>query len=332
MTDLEEKIFRSENRTDMEQKQTAGQRERVPEKLKQALRSRLGENRVLADEPMRLHTSFRIGGPADLFVMPSSAEELGEALALCREQKAPYYIIGNGTNLLIADEGWHGVVIQLGKQMSRVTVSGDTVNAQAGALLSSISKEALRASLTGFEFASGIPGTIGGAAVMNAGAYGGELKDVTETVTVMTPDGEVRVLPGDRMQFGYRTSIVAEKAYVVLGAVLRLKEGKEEEIRGRMEELKEKRVSKQPLDLPSAGSTFKRPEGNFAGKLIMEAGLSGFCVGGAMVSPKHCGFVVNKGGASAADVCELMKQIRERVYQSSGVLLEPEVKMLGIGL
>ena len=313
----------------MEQKNTFGPDMRIPGIAEERLLAFLGPEKAIAQEPMSRHTSFRIGGPADLFVMPASGEELAETLKICREHETPYYIIGNGTNLLVSDEGWHGVVIQIGKQMSRVTVDQCTVTAEAGALLSVISKEALRTSLTGFEFASGIPGTIGGAAVMNAGAYGGELKDVTQTVRVMNSYGEEKILSAEEMQFGYRTSVIAGSDYIVLGAVLRLEEGDAGAIRARMEELKEKRVSRQPLDLPSAGSTFKRPEGNFAGKLIMEAGLSGFTVGGAQVSPKHCGFVVNTGGATAADVCELMKQVRERVFAASGILLEPEVKMLG---
>lgn len=213
--------------------------------------------------------------------------------------------------------------------MSEISVKGEFVTAQAGALLSAIAAKAAGESLAGFEFASGIPGTIGGAAVMNAGAYGGEMKDVLEQVTVLTKEGELLTIPREELDMGYRTSKVAKNQYIVLEAVIHLAHGEQEKIREKMNELKEKRTTKQPLEYPSAGSTFKRPEGYFAGKLIEEAGLRGFQVGGAQVSEKHCGFVINKDNATAAEVRELIRQVSERVKANSGVTLEPEVKMLG---
>ncbi len=287
------------------------------------------EKNVLTDEPMKKHVTFRVGGAADYFVSPESAEEVQKIILLCKEKGMPYYILGNGSNLLVSDSGYRGVIIQIYKSMSDISVEGELVKAQAGALLSAIAAQAAAASLTGFEFASGIPGTIGGAAVMNAGAYGGEMKDVIEQVTVLTKDGEILVIPGEKMEMGYRTSIVAKNQYIVLEAVIRLAHGEQEQIRAKMEELKEKRTTKQPLEYPSAGSTFKRPEGYFAGKLIEDAGLRGFQVGGAQVSEKHCGFVINKDQATAAEVRELIRQVSERVRENSGVTLEPEVKMLG---
>lgn len=289
----------------------------------------LAPERVLTDEPMNRHTTFRIGGPADYFVMPSSEEELKQVLSVCREEEIPYYIIGNGSNLLVSDHGYRGVIIQIYKEMNEVRVEGNRIYAQAGALLSKIAMEALGAGLSGFEFAHGIPGTLGGACVMNAGAYGGEMKDVLLDVTVIDENGDLKKIAKEDLELGYRTSIIAKKGYIVVGATIELKEGDREEIRGLMNELKEKRVSKQPLEFPSAGSTFKRPEGYFAGKLIQDSGLRGFRVGGAMVSEKHCGFVINAGDATAADVNNLMKQVSDIVQEKFGVPMEPEVKRLG---
>ena len=288
-----------------------------------------GREQVLVDERMDRHTTFRIGGPADFFVIPETIEQLAQTVRICREQKVPFYILGNGSNLLVGDKGYRGVIIQVYKNLNAVHTDGQVISAQAGAMLSVIAKQALAHGLAGFEFTSGIPGTLGGAVVMNAGAYGGEMKDIIRKVTVLTPEGKIQTIPGDQMEFGYRTSIVEKKSLIVLSAVIELENGNSEEIRSRMEELKRKRTSRQPLELPSAGSTFKRPQGYFAGKLIMDAGLQGFTVGGAQVSEKHCGFVVNRGGASAADVRELMRQVTEKVQERFGVTLEPEVKMLG---
>ena len=288
-----------------------------------------GEKNILKDEPMSAHTTFRIGGPADYFAMPSSAEEIRRIVALCIEQEVPYYIIGNGSNLLVADKGYRGVIIQIFKNMKDIQVEGESIRAQAGALLSKVAAAAYEAGLEGFEFASGIPGTLGGAVRMNAGAYGGEMKQVLKSAEVLTPEGEVLTLPVEEMKMGYRTSIVSRMDYVVLGAEIALREGNKEEIRAKMDELKEKRVSKQPLEFGSAGSTFKRPEGYFAGKLIEDAGLRGFRVGNAQVSEKHCGFVINRGGATAREVAELMETVARRVEENSGVRLEPEVKKIG---
>lgn len=284
---------------------------------------------ILTDELMSRHTTFRVGGPADFFVTPKTKEDVRDVIRVCKEVGMPYYIIGNGSNLLVSDAGYRGVIIQIYKEMNEVKVEGDLVKAQAGALLSGIAAKALGAELTGFEFASGIPGTIGGACVMNAGAYGGEMKDVLESVTVLTGEGKIIELGRNELELGYRTSVIAKKGYIVLGAVLKLERGDGEKIKTYMDELKEKRVTKQPLEYPSAGSTFKRPEGYFAGKLIEDAGLRGFQVGGAQVSEKHCGFVINRDHATAADIMELMRQVQIRVKENSGVDLEPEVKRLG---
>lgn len=287
-----------------------------------------GEN-VRRQEPMSLHTTFRIGGPADLFVMPGSIQAVADSIRICKETQTPYAVIGNGSNLLVSDAGYRGVIIQIGRNLNQITGNGEEIRAQAGAMLSVIAKTALSESLTGFEFASGIPGTLGGAVVMNAGAYGGEMKDVLTEVTVLTREGEIRTIPAEKLELGYRTSLAAKNGWIILEAVLRFQKGDAEAIRSRMEELKVQRVTKQPLDLPSAGSTFKRPEGYFAGKLIMDAGLRGFTVGGAQISEKHCGFVINKGGATAEDVRNLICAVQKKVQEDAGVKLEPEVKFLG---
>ena len=289
----------------------------------------IAKDSILTDEPMSRHTTFRVGGPADFFVTPKAKEEVRDVIRICKEAGMPYYIIGNGSNLLVSDAGYRGVIVQIYKEMNEVKVEGDLVKAQAGALLSGIAAKALGAELSGFEFASGIPGTIGGACVMNAGAYGVEMKDVLESVTVLTGEGKIIELGRNELELGYRTSVIAKKGYIVLGAVLKLERGDGEKIKTYMDELKEKRVTKQPLEYPSAGSTFKRPEGYFAGKLIEDAGLRGFQVGGAQVSEKHCGFVINRDHATAADIMELMRQVQIRVKENSGVDLEPEVKRLG---
>lgn len=287
------------------------------------------KQRVLTEEPMQRHTTFRTGGPAQYFVVPKSAEEVQKIVALCRCMGMPYYILGNGSNLLVSDKGYRGTIIQLYKEMSNIEVEDAIIRVQAGALLSKIGSVALESGLTGFEFAAGIPGTAGGAVVMNAGAYGGEMKDILLSATVLDRDGTILTLSNEELKLGYRTSVVAEKGYIVLGAEFRLQKGEKDVIRDKMDELKEKRVSKQPLEYPSAGSTFKRPEGYFAGKLIQDAGLRGFRIGGAQVSEKHCGFVINREQATAADIMELMKQVSDKVMQQFGVELEPEVKLLG---
>ena len=293
------------------------------------LKDMIEERRVYVDEPMKKHTTFRVGGPADYFVVPKTKEEVKNIVALCREFDMPYYVLGNGSNLLVGDKGYRGVIIQIYKEMNHIQVEGDRMKVQAGALLSKIGSAAFEAGLTGFEFAAGIPGTMGGAVVMNAGAYGGEMKDVLFSVTVLTPEGEVLTLSNKELELGYRTSIVAKKNYIVLEVTLALQKGEKDAIKARMDELRIQRTTKQPLEYPSAGSTFKRPEGYFAGKLIQDAGLRGFQVGGAQVSEKHCGFVINKENATAADVLELMRQVSAIVKEKFGVELEPEVKRLG---
>lgn len=289
----------------------------------------LGRDHVLTDEPMKQHTTFKIGGPADYFLVPETGEEVGEIIKICRKTDTPYFILGNGSNLLVGDGGYRGAVIQVYRNMSAVTVEGTTITAQAGALLSAVAAAAKNASLTGFEFAGGIPGTVGGAAVMNAGAYGGEMKDVLVEVTVMDAEGKIFAIPAEKLELGYRTSVIKKAGYIVLEAKIRLKEGDQEAIRERMKELTIQRTTKQPLEYPSAGSTFKRPEGYFAGKLVMDSGLRGYQVGGARVSEKHCGFVINAGDATAKDVRTLMDNVRDIVYEKYGVTLEPEVKFLG---
>ena len=302
---------------------------RMNQELGKKLLSILKEEQVKKDEPMKSHTTFRVGGPADYFVTPQTAEEVAKVIEACTQEIVPYYIVGNGSNLLVSDKGYEGVIIQIYKQMNQVKVEGAQIHAQAGALLSMIAKRALDAELTGFEFAAGIPGTLGGACVMNAGAYGGEMKDVLKSVTVLTDKGEVKTLAKEELELGYRTSVIAKKGYIVLEAVLELQKGEKEKIQAVMDDLKERRVTKQPLEYPSAGSTFKRPEGYFAGKLIQDAGLRGFQVGGAQVSEKHCGFVINKDQATASDVMNLMNQVSDKVYEEFGVRLQPEVKRLG---
>ena len=289
----------------------------------------LGEERVFTGEAMSRHTTFKIGGPADYFLMPDKDTDVGRIVKICKESAIPYFILGNGSNLLVGDGGYRGAVIQIYKNMSALTVEGTEITVQAGALLSSVAAAAKNAALTGFEFAGGIPGTMGGAVVMNAGAYGGEMKDVLTEVTVMDEEGEIVTLPADKLELGYRTSIIKTAGYIVLEAKLQLKEGNPEVIRETMKDLTIRRTTKQPLEYPSAGSTFKRPEGYFAGKLIMDAGLRGFTVGGAQVSEKHCGFVVNRGNATATDVWELICEVKRRVKEMTGVELEPEVKLLG---
>ena len=289
----------------------------------------IDKEHVLLDEPMKKHTTFRVGGTADYFVMPRTIEEVKGVVGLCQKENLPYYILGNGSNLLVGDKGYRGVIIQIYKEMTEITVDGDKICAQAGALLSKVGSVALDAGLAGFEFAAGIPGAVGGAVVMNAGAYGGEMKDILASATVLTDEGNVLKLTNDELELGYRTSVIAKQNYIVLEAEYQLKSGDKAAIRARMDELKLQRVTKQPLEYASAGSTFKRPEGYFAGKLIQDAGLRGFQVGGAQVSEKHCGFVINKGDATAADIVELMRQVSEKVYQEFGVTLEPEVKRLG---
>ena len=290
----------------------------------------IGEDKVHCNEEMSRHTTFRLGGPADCLVQPEDADELREILKICAEENVPYFVLGNGSNLLVADSGYRGLIIQLFRNMAGIEVSGDIITAQTGSLLTQIAARAAGEGLTGFEFASGIPGTLGGACIMNAGAYGGEMKDVLLSVTAMDSDGRIITIDRKDLDMGYRHSALMDGGYIVLSARIKLKHGEPEEIRAVMEELKQRRTSKQPLELPSAGSTFKRPTGYFAGKLIQDAGLRGYSLGGAQVSEKHCGFVVNTGCATAQDVYRLIRHVQNEVKMKFGVNLEPEVRFLGI--
>ncbi len=293
------------------------------------LQKLVGTEQVWAQEPMKKHTTFRVGGCARYLVEPGDVQQLSAVVNACREQKVPYYVVGNGSNLLVSDAGYNGVIIHLFKNMSEIRTEGNHMILQAGALLARAARTACREGLSGLEFASGIPGTVGGALVMNAGAYGGEMKDVVSRVTVLTSEGEPREYTKEQMAFGYRRSRLTEESGIVLETEFTLHPGRTEEIQARMEELKEKRVLKQPLEYASAGSTFKRPEGHFAGKLIEDAGLRGFRIGDAQVSEKHCGFVINRGNASASEIAEVIRQVQDRVYAHSGVRLQTEVKFLG---
>ncbi len=287
-----------------------------------------GEAFVLENEPMSRHTTFRVGGPADLFVMPDR-KNFAAVVDCCRQNGVPYCVIGNGSNLLCGDGGVEGVVIEIGKRMAAIEIDETRVIAEAGALLTNIAAAAAQEGLTGFEFAAGIPGSIGGAAVMNAGAYGGEMKDIISDATILQQDGTVRTIPARQLGFSYRHSVIPGEGWLVCSVTLSLQKGRKADINEKMSELGKKRAEKQPLEYPSAGSTFKRPEGYFAGKLIEDAGLRGCLCGDAQVSEKHCGFVINKGNATAADIRNLMTHIQTTVRDRFGVELEPEVKFIG---
>lgn len=296
--------------------------------LTEKLKDRLPGLDLRLREPMRAHTTFRIGGEADVFVSPGR-EELAEVLAIAKEEQVPVTIIGNGSNLLVGDKGIRGLVVEIGAAMADISVEGNQVTAGAGALLSQAAGKALQAGLGGMEFAAGIPGSVGGAVTMNAGAYGGEMRDILRQVTVMTREGHLRQLEVEELDLSYRHSCISEKDYIVIEAVFALTPKPKEEIRARMTDLAGRRREKQPLEYPSAGSTFKRPEGYFAGKLIMDAGLRGYRIGDAQVSEKHCGFVINRGNATAEEVKTLMRDVQNKVYEQYGVTLEPEVRLIG---
>lgn len=297
--------------------------------IKKLLEERLAPDSVCTDELMSRHTTFRIGGPASVFVTPKSEKDLVTAIEICRSQGAPYFILGNGSNLLVSDQGYDGVVVHIGSDLRDISVEGTEITAKTGAMLSQVAHAALAHGLTGMEFAAGIPGSLGGACMMNAGAYGGEMSQILVGVRALDDKGQIVELAADQLELGYRHSIMMEKQYVVLGARIHLEKGNPEKIQAQMDELKEKRIAKQPLEYPSAGSTFKRPEGAFAGKLIMDAGLRGFRIGDAMVSEKHCGFVVNAGKATAEDVCGVISHVQQVVMEKYGKELEPEIRFLG---
>ena len=297
--------------------------------LYQELCGILGEENVFTKEPMSRHTTFRAGGPADFFVTPEKEGQVRKTLSLLKEAQVPRYIMGNGSNLLVGDRGYRGVILQICKKMNRIRIQDTVIQAQAGALLSKIAAEAQAKRLTGFEFASGIPGSLGGAAMMNAGAYGGEMKQVLIQAQILNASGEIEDVQAEEMELGYRSSVFSRNGGVILSASIQLEPGDPSAIQSRMEELKFLRTSKQPLEYPSAGSTFKRPEGWFAGKLIEDAGLKGFSVGGAQVSEKHCGFIINRENATSSDIIELCRQVRDKVKAKFGVELEMEIKRLG---
>ena len=301
----------------------------VDSSLIKDLRALIGAQDVLEYEPMCDHTSFRIGGPADVFAIPRSREQAAGAIAACRAAQVPVYVMGHGSNLLVSDAGLSGVVVQISGNMTDIAVEGNAICAEAGASNAKVAATACKAGLAGFEFAAGIPGALGGAAVMNAGAYGGEFRDVCFEVDCLAPSGKLVRLNAEQAGWGYRTSRIADEGMVVLGARIRLQSDDPAAIQARMDDLAERRRSKQPLELPSAGSTFKRPEGDFAGRLIQEAGMQGHRVGAAQVSTKHAGFVVNLGGATAADVLQVIRDVRRAVDEKFGVLLQPEVKLWG---
>jgi len=283
---------------------------------------------ILENEPMSKHTTFRIGGNADVFVSPK-VSQVADIIALAKEYDVPVTIVGNGSNLLVGDKGIRGLVLSFGKEAEEIQLDGRCMVVSAGTILAKAAAEAAKNSLMGLEFAAGIPGTLGGAIVMNAGAYGGEMKDVVVSVKVLTPECEIVELSKEELDFSYRHSCIPEKGYIVLEATIELMPGEENVIRETMADFKARRVDKQPLEYPSAGSTFKRPEGYFAGKLIQDADLRGYKVGGAQVSEKHCGFVINAGDATAKDVLQLIEDVKRIVWDKFQVELEPEVKMIG---
>ena len=281
-------------------------------------------------EEMKFHTTFRIGGPADYYVEPESKEEVRELLLLCRKEEIDFYIIGNGSNLLVGDKGFRGLIIQIGKQLSHITCSEDgIVTAETGVMLARLSLEVGERGYTGFEFAGGIPGTLGGAVTMNAGAYGGEIKDCIVSAEVIDQEGTIFTLSKEELNLSYRNSVIQQKNYIVLSASFQFEQSEKEAVLNTISDLNQRRREKQPLNYPSAGSTFKRPEGYFAGKLIMDAGLRGYRVGGIMVSEKHCGFVINVDNGTAKEVLMLIEEVQRRVFEQFGVHLEPEVRMIG---
>ena len=302
---------------------------REPQPLEWRLRSIVGEDNVLVDEPMSEHTTFEVGGPADLYVIPESFDEVRDVLSACDEAGVERFVLGRGSDLLVSDDGYRGVIVAVGEGLMGVSVDGTEMTCQAGVDLREASEMACELGLSGLEFACGIPGSVGGACFMNAGAYGGCVADALKCVRVLMPDGAQETIGVDELDLGYRRSRVATDGLVVLSATFALEKGDPEKIRATMDDLTRQREEKQPLEMASAGSTFKRPEGHFAGKLIMDAGLQGYRVGAAEVSRKHAGFVVNTGGATAADVHAVIEHVQDEVERQFGVRLEPEVRFLG---
>lgn len=294
-----------------------------------ALKGFVPEENIRLQEPMSAHTTFRVGGPADCLVEINNAAQLQRVQHYLQMVEVPFAVLGNGSNLLVSDEGYRGVVLRIGNGMSNIRVEGSRIVAQAGAKLSSVARAALENSLTGLEFASGIPGTVGGGVVMNAGAYGGEMSQVVNRVTVLSKEGEFLELDNETMEFGYRFSTIKNQPFIVTEVIFELQQGNAAQIKEKMEELAAKRREKQPLEYPSAGSTFKRPEGYFAGELIMKAGLRGLQIGGAQVSEKHCGFIINKDNATASEIMQVIGEVQTCVDDKFHVKLQPEVVFLG---
>lgn len=290
------------------------------------LKTVIDESKIKTNIPMSSYTTFKTGGNADIMLFPTSAEELKNVVKFFYKSKVSYYVLGNGSNLLVSDGGIKKPIICLGRNFNSIELFDNCITAKAGAYLSSIAKRAAQAALTGFEFAAGIPGTLGGALIMNAGAYGGEMKDVVEAVSFIDPSGEEHIASGEEMEFGYRSSALSDTECIITGATIKLNYGIQSDINERMSELSFKRREKQPLEYPSAGSTFKRPAGYFAGALIESCGLKGRTIGGAQVSEKHAGFIINKGCATTKDICDLIDCVKQTVYDTHGVMLETEVK------
>jgi len=288
-----------------------------------------GAGTLIMDEPLRNHTTFRVGGKADAFLSVRNEEQVKNVVAICNRYQVPFFILGNGSNLLVSDKGYRGMVIAIGNDFAKISVDANRIHAQAGAMLGSVAQMSAKQGLGGMEFASGIPGSIGGAIVMNAGAYDGEMKNIVEKITALTKEGEIITLSCEELEFGYRTSRVKKEGLIVLSVTLILEPKEQAVIYEKMNDFAARRREKQPLEYPSAGSTFKRPEGMFAGKLIMDAGLKGYSVGDAQVSEKHCGFVINKGNATAEEIRTLIEDVQMKVKESFGVVLEPEVIFVG---
>jgi UDP-N-acetylmuramate dehydrogenase len=296
--------------------------------LKRELETIVIKECIYYNEPMKNHTSFKVGGPADIIVLPSKTSEVIELLNLCKKYNVDFYIMGNGSNTVVKDKGFRGMIIKL-TELSEISVEETTVTAGAGAYLSCVAKSALKHELKGMEFASGIPGTVGGAVAMNAGAYGPEIKDIIYYADVVDLSGNVMRLSRDELELSYRNSIIQKNKYIVLQAAFKLEHGNYEDIKNRMDELNRRRADKQPLNYPSAGSTFKRPEGFFAAKLIEDSGLKGLVCGGAMVSEKHSGFIINYNNATAKDILDLIEMVQRAVYEKFNVYIEPEIKIIG---
>ncbi|MBO4900613.1 MAG: UDP-N-acetylmuramate dehydrogenase [Lachnospiraceae bacterium] len=301
----------------------------MSDEVLQAIKSILPEERILENEDMDTHTTFRVGGPARFMLIIETGEELSQIVKYLNTIRREFFLLGNGSNLLVSDKGYDGIVLRLSGEFANMSVSGEKITSGAAAQLSAVARMAADNSLTGMEFAAGIPGSVGGAMVMNAGAFGGDMSMIVESVQIMDENGEILTLENETMEFSYRSSVVKGAKYIVTNVTFKLAQGDHDEIIAQMNDIAEKRRQKQPLEYPSAGSTFKRPEGYYAGKLIMDAGLRGFSIGGARVSDKHCGFVINQGYASAADIYDVICQVQETVKDKFGVKLEREVILLG---